>query len=112
MRHVCTRWRSSHENRRLAAWSGGKRINKFPTGPGRLRPEDARFVLLSDQRLPQMKTIIRTATAAAAKAILLYACGGSPTGSAVEAGVTGPNYDGGYIIGPGNREAPLDSSAP
>lgn len=57
-----------------------------------------------------MKTMMRTATAAAAMAILLSACGGSPTGSAVQAGATGPSYDGGYIIGTGNRETPPDST--
>jgi ABC-type glycerol-3-phosphate transport system substrate-binding protein len=56
-----------------------------------------------------MKTMMRTATAAAAMAILLSACGGSPTAGAE---VAGPSFDGGYTIGSGNREVPEDSVNP
>jgi ABC-type glycerol-3-phosphate transport system substrate-binding protein len=56
-----------------------------------------------------MKTMMRTATAAAAMALLLSACGGSPTGSATQAGPAGPSYDGGFTMGSGNREQPQDT---
>jgi ABC-type glycerol-3-phosphate transport system substrate-binding protein len=56
-----------------------------------------------------MKTMMRTAAAAGAMAVLLAACGGSPT-NATRAGAEGPSYDGGYVIGTGNREAPVDNS--
>jgi len=55
-----------------------------------------------------MKTI-RKALGAGAVAVLLAACGGSPTGAAAEA--TGPSHnDGGFGMGSGNREAPADST--
>jgi hypothetical protein len=57
-----------------------------------------------------MKTMMRNAAAAVAMAVLLAACGGSPT-VASEARTDGPRYDGGYVIGTGNREAPTDSTA-
>ncbi len=56
-----------------------------------------------------MKTMMRTATAAAAMVILLSACGGSPT-EGVGAGAAGPSYDGGFTMGSGNREAPTDTT--
>lgn len=57
-----------------------------------------------------MKTMMRTTTAAGAMAVLLAACGSSPTSSAPEAGAAGPSYNGGYGMGSGNREAPADST--
>jgi ABC-type glycerol-3-phosphate transport system substrate-binding protein len=56
-----------------------------------------------------MKTMMRNAAAAVAMAVLLAACGGSPTTSA-QAETAGPAFDGGYGIGSGNREAPTDST--
>ena len=57
-----------------------------------------------------MKTMMRTAAAAGAMAVLLAACGDSPTGSATGAGAAGPSYDGGFGMGSGNREAPADTT--
>ena len=54
-----------------------------------------------------MKTI-RKALGAGAVAVLLAACGGSPTGVAVEP--SNPSLDGGYTIGSGNRGVPADSA--
>lgn len=55
-----------------------------------------------------MKTI-RRVLGAGAVAVLLAACGGSPTGAAAE--TSGPSYDdGGFGMGSGNREAPADST--
>ena len=51
-----------------------------------------------------MKTMMRTASAAAGMALLLPGCGGSPT--AIKAGGTAPGYDGGYGMGSGNHEEP------
>lgn len=48
-----------------------------------------------------MKTI-RKALGAGAVAVLLSACGGSPTGPAE---ASGPSYDGGFTIGSANRSA-------
>lgn len=56
-----------------------------------------------------MKTMMRTAPAAVAMAVLLAACGGSPT-EAARVGAEGPSYDGGYGMGSGNREEPADSA--
>ncbi|HEX6911268.1 MAG TPA: hypothetical protein VF142_12770 [Longimicrobium sp.] len=59
-----------------------------------------------------MQKMMRTATAAtaaAAMAILLSACGGSPTGG-TDVKATGPSYDGGFTMGSGNREVPTDST--
>lgn len=56
-----------------------------------------------------MKITMRSAAMAGALAVLLSACGESPTSSA-SIGPAGPSYDGGYIIGSGNRTAPVDSS--
>jgi hypothetical protein len=56
-----------------------------------------------------MKTTMRNAAAAGAMAVLLAACGGSPT-AATKAEASGPSYDGGYGMGSGNREAPADST--
>jgi ABC-type glycerol-3-phosphate transport system substrate-binding protein len=56
-----------------------------------------------------MKTMMRTAAAAGAMAVLLSACGDSPT-NATRAGAEGPSYDGGFTIGSGNREAPADTT--
>ena len=56
-----------------------------------------------------MKTMMRTAAAAGAMAVLLAACGGSPT-NATKAGAEGPSYDGGFGMGSGNREAPADTT--
>lgn len=56
-----------------------------------------------------MKTMMRTAAAAGAMAVLLSACGDSPT-NATKAGAEGPSYDGGYTMGSGNRETPPDTT--
>lgn len=56
-----------------------------------------------------MKTMMRTAAAAGAMAVLLSACGGSPT-NATKAGAEGPSYDGGFTVGSGNRETPADTT--
>lgn len=56
-----------------------------------------------------MKTTMRSAATAGALAILLSACGGSPTSSAtVEP--AGPSFDGGFTMGSGNRTMPVDTS--
>lgn len=54
-----------------------------------------------------MKTI-RRALGAGAVAVLLAACGGSPTAAAVDA--SAPSFDTGYGMGSGTREAPADSA--
>ena len=54
-----------------------------------------------------MKTI-RKALGAGAVAVLLTACGGSPTGAAAEP--SDASFNGGFTIGSGNREAPTDST--
>lgn len=56
-----------------------------------------------------MKTMMRGAVLAGVLGVLLSACGGSPT-SSVSAEWAGPGYDGGYIIGAGNRTEPADTS--
>ena len=57
-----------------------------------------------------MKITMRSAALAGAVAVLLSACGGSPTSSR-SADPAGPSYDGGYGVGSGNRTEPTDSSA-
>lgn len=54
-----------------------------------------------------MKTI-RKALVAGTVAVLLAACGGSPTGAAAEG--SSASFDGGFTIGSGNRELPADST--
>jgi ABC-type glycerol-3-phosphate transport system substrate-binding protein len=54
-----------------------------------------------------MKTICK-ALGAGAVAVLLTACGGSPTGAAAETST--PSFDMGYGMGSGNREAPAGST--
>ena len=56
-----------------------------------------------------MKTTMRSVTVAGTLAVLLAACGGSPTSSAV-ADPAGPSYDGGYTVGSGNRDTPIDTT--
>lgn len=56
-----------------------------------------------------MKINLRSAALAMAVAVLLSACGGSPTSSR-SVDPAGPSYDGGYIIGSGNRTTPTDST--
>lgn len=56
-----------------------------------------------------MKTTMRSAAMAGALAVLLSACGGSPTSSA-SVDPAGPSYDGGFTMGSGNRTTPTDTS--
>ncbi|HEX6039999.1 hypothetical protein [Longimicrobium sp.] len=56
-----------------------------------------------------MKITMRSAIMAGTLAVLLSACGDSPTSNAT-VDPAGPSYDGGYIIGSGNRTVPTDSS--
>lgn len=56
-----------------------------------------------------MKIMMRGAVLAGAMAVLLSACGDSPTSSR-SVDPAGPSYDGGYIIGSGNRTTPTDST--
>lgn len=56
-----------------------------------------------------MKITMRSAAMAGALAVLLSACGESPTSSA-SIGPAGPSYDGGYGAGSGTRTAPADTS--
>lgn len=53
---------------------------------------------------------IHKAAGAVAVAVVLAACGNSPT-AAKDVKASGPSYDGGYGIGSGNREVPSDSVA-
>jgi hypothetical protein len=57
-----------------------------------------------------MKINMRSAMLAGAVAVLLSACGGSPTSSR-SIDPAGPSYDGGFTMGSGNRTAPTDTSS-
>ena len=82
---------------------------KFTMVPGSPPLGRCPFIHLSDQRMPAMKTMMRSAAAAGTMAVLLAACSGSPTVVA-GADVGAPSYDGGFTVGSGNREAPADST--
>lgn len=56
-----------------------------------------------------MKINMRSAALAMAVAVLLSACGGSPTSSR-SVDPAGPSYDGGFTVGSGNRTAPVDTT--